>query len=133
MNGKKCGEVGIDAGIAGDYGVPAIMVSGDDKACKEASQFIKGVVTVQVKKGLDVEGGILLPQEQAHKLIREGAARAVKSCKTIKPCKVRSPVAMRLELVSRGRVPIARKGVKVIDGRTYEVIGRNVEDALRSL
>jgi D-aminopeptidase len=51
MNGKKCGEVAIDAGIAGDHGVPTIMVSGDDKVCKEARKFIKGVQTVQVKKG----------------------------------------------------------------------------------
>jgi D-amino peptidase len=133
MNGKRCGEVAIDAGIAGDHGVPTIMVSGDDKVCKEAGQFIKGVVTAQVKKGLDVEGGILLPKEQAHQLIRESAAKAVKACIKIKPYKVKSPVAMRLELVSRGSVPVARKHVKVIDGHTYEVIGPNVEETLRLL
>jgi len=130
MNGKKCGEIAIDAGIAGDHGVPTIMVSGDDKTCKEACQFIKGVVTVQVKKGLDVEGGILLSKEQAHKFIRAGAAKAVKVCKKIKPYKVQSPVTMRLELVSRGRIPVIRKHVKVIDGRTYEVIGPDVEETL---
>lgn len=133
MNGKKCGEVAIDAGIAGDHDVPTIMVSGDDKVCKEASHFIKGVVTVQVKKGLDVEGGILRSQEEAHTLIREGAAKAVKRCKTITPYKVSAPVAMRLERVSRGRIPMARKHVKVIDGHTYEVVGQNVEEALRLL
>jgi len=130
MNGKKCGEVAIDAGIAGDHDVPTIMVSGDDKVCKEARKFIKGVQTVQVKKGLDVEGGILLPKEQAHKLIRESAAKAVKICKKIKPYKVKSPVTMRLELVSRGRIPVARKHVKVIDGHTYEVVGPDVEETL---
>ncbi len=133
MNGKKCGELAIDAGIAGDHGVPTIMVSGDDKTCKEAYQFIKGVVTAQVKKGLDVEGGILLPQEQAHKLIRESAAKAVKVCKKIKHYKVKSPVTMRLELVSRGKIPVTRKQVKVVDGHTYEVVGPNVEETLRLL
>lgn len=130
MNGKRCGEVAIDAGIAGDHGVPTIMVSGDDKVCKEARKFIKGVQTVQVKKGLDVEGGALLPKERAHKLIRESAAKAVKICKKIKPYKVKSPVTMRLELVSRGRIPVARKHVKVIDGHTYEVVGPSVEETL---
>jgi D-amino peptidase len=133
VNGKKCGEIGIDAGAAGDRGVPTIMVSGDDKACAEARRFIPSVVTVQVKKGLDVEGGILLPRDRAHKLIREGAARAVGQCRTIKPCKFRHPVTMRLELVSRGRVPVSRKDVKIIDGRTYEVRGPNVEDTLYML
>jgi len=133
MNGEKCGEVAIDAGIAGDHGVPTIMVSGDDKVCKEALKFIKGVLTVQVKKGLDVEGGILLPKEQAHKLIHGNAAKAVTMCKKIKPYKVKSPVTMRLELVSRGKIPVTHKHVKVIDGHTYEVVGPNVEETLRLL
>ena len=33
----KTGEIGICAYVAGDHGVPVIMVSGDDKACAEAA------------------------------------------------------------------------------------------------
>ncbi len=130
MNGKKIGEVGIDAGIAGDHGVPTIMVSGDDKVCREARQIVRNIVAVQVKKGLDAEGGILLPKEQAHKRITLGAEKAVRKCGKIKPHKVRSPVTFKLELVERGQVPVGRKGVKVIDGRTYEVTGKTVEETL---
>jgi len=133
MNGRKCGEFAIDAGIAGDHGVPTILASGDDKLCREARRFVKGIVAVQVKKGLDCQGGQLLSKERAHRLIRDGAAKAVARCKEIKPFKVTRPVRMRLELVSRGNVPAGRKGVKVVDGRTYEVTGATVEEALRAL
>lgn len=133
MNGVKCGEVAIDAGIAGDHGVPTIMVSGDDKVCIEAEQFIEGVETAQVKQGLDVEGGILLSKDQAHDIIREKAAKAVSNCRKIKPYIVGSPVTMRLEKVSRGKIPLKRKDVKIIDGRTYEVEGPSVEETLHSL
>lgn len=133
INGEQSGEVGLDAGIAGDHGVPTIMVSGDDKTCAEARELLPDVVTVQVKEGLDVEGGILLPKEEAHRLIAEGAAEAVRTCKTMKPHRVPSPVRMRLELVSRGRLPVERSHVAVIDGRTYEVVGPDVERALRLL
>jgi len=133
LNGAKAGELAIDAGIAGDHGVPAIMVSGDDKVCKEARRFIKGIVTAQVKKGLDVEGGILLSGEKAREVIARSAARAVRKCREIEPYKVKSPVRMRLELVSRGRVPVSSPHAKVIDGRTYEVVGRTVEEALNML
>ena len=133
MSDRKCGEIAIDAGIAGDHDVPTIMVSGDDKTCEEARQFIKDVVTAQVKTGLDVEGGILLPRERAHNLIRESAERAVRNCKKIKPFKVKSPVTMRLELVSRGRLPRASEQVKILDGRTYEVTAPSVEEALNAL
>jgi D-amino peptidase len=130
MNGRKCGEIAIDAGIAGDHGVPTVMVSGDDKACREAKRFVKGVVTVQVKTGLGVEGALLLSKKKAHERIAAGAAKAVQQCRSMKPFKVKRPVRMKLELVSRGRVPVDRKHVKVIDGRTYEVVGGSVEEAL---
>lgn len=130
MNGQKCGEVAIDAGIAGDHGTPTIMVSGDDKLCREARRLLKGVTTAQVKKGLDCQGGILLPKEEAHKRICQAAAKAVRNCKKIKPYKVKSPVTMRVELVSRGQIPERRNHVKVIDGRIYEVTAPTVEEAL---
>lgn len=130
MNGRRSGEVAIDAGIAGDHDVPTIMVSGDDKVCKEAREFIKGVVTVQVKKGLACEGGVMLSQEKALCLVREGAERAVRGCGKIKPFKVKSPVRMRLELVSRGRLPRESRSVKILDGRTFETTAPSVEEAL---
>jgi len=133
MNGTRCGELAIDAGIAGDHGVPTILATGDDKLCAEARRFIRGIVTAAVKFGLDCQGGRLLPKEQAHRLIRDRSAEAVAQCKRIKPYKVKSPVRMRLELVSRHNVPVARPGMKVIDGRTYEVTGKTVEEALRAL
>ena len=133
INGRKAGEVAIDAAIAGDHGVPTIMVSGDDKVCKEARRLVKGIHTAQVKKGLHCQGGVLLPKEKAHKLIADTAARAVKSCAKIKPYKVRQPVTLRLELVERGDVPVAKKHVKIIDGRTYEVTGRGMEQTFSML
>ncbi len=56
INGRRSGEIALEAGIAGDNGVPVIMVSGDDKACREAKALLKDVTTVQVKKGLSGEG-----------------------------------------------------------------------------
>lgn len=133
MNGVKSGELAIDAGIAGDHGVRMLLVSGDDKVCKEARKFFKDVVTVEVKKGYDVEGGQLLPLPVAHERIRKGCEQACREYKRFKPYKVKRPVTMRLELVSRGRVPLHRPNVKILDGRTYEVKGRTVEETLRML
>lgn len=133
MNGVKCGEIAIDAAIAGEYGVPVIMVSGDDKACREAKRFLPWVVTAEVKKGLSCQSAMLLPPAKAHEIIRASAERAVKNIRSMKPYRVKHPVTLRLELVSRGRVPASKKYVKVIDGRTYEVTGKTVEEALNLL
>ena len=133
INGIRSGEIAIDAGIAGDSGVPLIMVSGDDKACQEAQKLLPSVLTAQVKKGLSAEGAILLSREESLKIIQDTAEKAVKGCRKIKPIKFKSPVKMRLELVSRHTLPEKREGVKIIDGRIFEVSGRNVIDALNKI
>ena len=133
INGVASGELAIDAGIAGDHNVPLLMVSGDDKCCREARRFFKDVVTVQVKTGLAREGARLLPMERAHQLIREGAEQACRNYRNVKPYKVKKPVKMRLELVSRGKLPVGRADAKILDGRTFEVQGRTVEEALQRL
>ena len=135
LNGKPTGEVGIDAGIAADHGVPTILVSGDDKVCKEARQLLKGVVVAQVKKGLSCQGGQLLSREASRELIVRRSAEAVGKAESIKPLKAQSPVKMRLEVVSRGSLPNVdgKPYAKILDGRTYEVTGDTVEQALRRL
>ena len=133
INGKKSGELAIDGIIAGEHGVPVIMTSGDDKLCKEASETIKGIVTAEVKKGLDVEGAILLSKEKAHAVITQKAAEAVKNFKKIKPLKVKSPVTLRLEFVSRVPLPLTRPYVNIIDGRIFEIKAPSLEKAMRML
>lgn len=133
INGKLSGELAIDAAIAGEHDVPVIMTSGDDKLCAEARNFIPDIVAVEVKKGLGCEGAQLLPKEIAHNRITDGAAEAVRKCKSIAPYKVDHPVTLRLELVSRRKVPQKRSGVKVIDGRTYEVAAETFEAAFNML
>jgi len=135
LNGRKTGEIGVDAAIAGEHGVPVIMVSGDDKACAEAEEFVPGVVTACVKVGLAVEGGRLLSAAAAHELIARRAAEAVRKVGEIKPVRIKPPITARLERVSRGRLPVRgeKPYVKIIDGRTYEVTADSVEQAINRL
>ena len=137
INGRKSGEVAIDAAVAGDYNKPIIMVSGDDKVCAEAAELLPGVVTAQVKKGISIYGARHLPMEKAHKLIREKAAEAVRKAISgeIRPYKVSTPVTLRLELVERGLIPNihSKPYARIIDGRTYEVTGNSMEEALARL
>ncbi|MCL6628173.1 MAG: M55 family metallopeptidase [Armatimonadetes bacterium] len=131
MNGRLVGEIGVDAAIAADYGVPTIMVSGDDHACREAEVWIPGVVTCQVKTGLGAEGARLLPIDASHRLIEAKAAEAVSSIRNAKPISVEHPVTLRKEMVERQPVPrdLARPGIKIIDGRTIEATASTVEQA----
>ena len=74
-----------------------------------------------------------LSAEDAHSLVRSISSEAVRVAAGIKPYSVSSPVELKLELVSRGVIPRNRPGLSVIDGRTYTVSGKNVEEALSLL
>lgn len=129
LNGRKVGEIGVDAGIAADYGVPTIMVSGDNYACAEAEDWIPGVVPCVVKTGLGCQAARLLPMARAHELIADRTAQAVGKLGSIEPVKIAKPVTLRREMVERKTVPSARPGINVVDGRTYEVTADTVEKA----
>ena len=136
INGRLAGEFAIDAGIAGDAGVPTIMTSGDDKLCREAREWVPNIHAAQVKTARSMFGARFLGKDAAHKLIRETAARACRERKKIKPLVHKKPVRLRLELVERQRVPnlhAALPHLKQIDGRTYEVTGATVAEALARL
>ena len=132
VNGRKFGEVGIDAAILADYGKPVIMVSGDDKLCAEAKDFLPWAVGCEVKKGVTWSGGMLLPQAKAHELIREKTKEAIANFDRMKLFTIAHPVTLRCEVIERGSMPsqYAKPYMKIIDGRTYEVQGETMEEAL---
>jgi D-aminopeptidase len=109
------------------------MVSGDDKVCLEAASTVKGIYTAEVKKGLDTECARFLPAEKARILIRDTAAKAVKNHRKIKPLKIKAPVSMKIEYVSRIPLPIHKTNVKVVSERTVESKASSVETALYNL
>ncbi len=52
-NGVESGEIVQSSAIAGHFGVPTIMVTGDEATCREACKFLDPhCVTVAVKRGL---------------------------------------------------------------------------------
>ena len=57
LNGVSVGEIGIEAAIAGDYGVPLVMITADSAGVAEAETLIPGVVGVSVKQSLSADGG----------------------------------------------------------------------------
>lgn len=132
INDAVAGEVAIDAGIVGEHGKPVIMVSGDDKLCAEARALLPWVVTAEVKKGLSTQGALMLPRGKAHALLREKTIEAVRNAENAKPLVYDKPVTLRVELMERIALPnpLAKPYMKIIDGRTYEVVADTMEEAL---
>ncbi len=97
-NGVESGEIAQNAGIAGYFGVPVIMVTGDEATCREAKKFLgNSCVTVAVKRGVAREAALLYPFEETRKVLYEGAKKAVAAISSCKPYIIEAPIKVREE------------------------------------
>lgn len=121
LNGKKYGEIGQCAIMAGHYGVPAVLVTGDSAAAAEAKKLLgRHVETVAVKEALSRNVAQSIHPAKAHLLIQKAARKAIGKIGKVKPLKVRLPIVIKLEFQ---RTELAdnyenKPNIKRIDGRT---------------
>ncbi len=101
-NGVESGELVQNAVIAGYYGVPLIMVTGDVATCREARHFFgKHCVTVATKRGLAREAAELYPFEVTRQALYEGAKKAMTMISKNKPYKLQFPVQAKKQYLGK--------------------------------
>ncbi len=76
---REVGEFGMNAAVAGAFGVPAVFVSGDDRLCEEAAAFVPGIEAAVTKVGVSRTAARLFPPEATHQRIRAGVERALRA------------------------------------------------------
>lgn len=95
INGVLVGEIGVEAALAGEQGIPLKFVSGDDLGCKEAQDLIPGVTVCAVKYSLDDTAAICLPPEETGKALRKAAKEAVLS--KVDPYRLEAPYEIKVQ------------------------------------
>ena len=123
-NGRKMGELGQWALVAGHFGVPMLMVSGDERACVEAHEFFAPVETASVKRGQGRNRAELVDLTEARARIRAAACRAVGLTEAARPFVVTRPLEIRLEYTRTDYADEAahREGVERLDARTVRKV-----------
>ena len=94
VNGQPMSEGSWNAAIAGQFGVPILVVAGDDAAVKEVKSLIGNAEGAIVKESISFHSAKTLHPEAAYDLIAEKTAYAVKNIKKYKPYKIRGPVTV---------------------------------------
>lgn len=86
IDGRSTGEFGINALVAGHFGVPVTLVTGDDKAVAQVRELLgEQVVGVAVKEGYSTYSAIHLHPTRAQELIRQGAEEAMRRVANARP------------------------------------------------
>ncbi|BCM87198.1 D-aminopeptidase [Methylobacterium indicum] len=95
LNGREMGEAGIYGALAGAFGVPVAMASGDDVFVAENRELFPETVFVETKRATGCHSGISLSPEASRDAIRAGVAAAL--ARPL-PAPLRLPVPLVVEI-----------------------------------
>ncbi len=120
INGRKMGELAQWAIVAGNWGVPMLMVSGDEAACAEARNFFSPVETAAVKRAVGRNRAELVDLKEARLRIREAARRAMALVGKGRPLTPGKPMEILLKFNRSDYcdAAAAKPGIERVDART---------------
>lgn len=77
LNNILTGEYGLNAAVAGHFGVPVVMATGDQTACSQMVELLGGVETAIVKQATGRFAAECLAPAMTQGMISDAASRAV--------------------------------------------------------
>jgi D-amino peptidase len=132
LNGKPVGEIDVIAAMAGHFGTPVIMLSGDQAAANELHEIVPDAELAVVKEGIGRYTCISLSATAARDAIREAARRSISKIGAIKPYIVSGPVTLQVEYTTRNSLSLDaenRAGAQILDDRTIRFHGEDILEA----
>jgi D-amino peptidase len=134
LNGKPAGEIDVIAAMAGHFGTPVIMLSGDQAAANELREIVPNAEVAVVKEGIGRYTCLSLSAAAARDAVREAARRSVSKIGSIRSYTIPGPVTLQVEYTTRNSLPIdaeLRAGAEVLDDRTIRFRGKDILEVWR--
>jgi D-amino peptidase len=133
LNGVEVPEGGLNAAIAGHFGVPVVAITGDDAAIAEVTRFTGTVPAAAVKRAISFHSAETMTPKAAQDLVRARVKDGLDQRASAKPYVVRGPVTLEMsfkhyraaELLAY--LPIVTR----VDAHTIRFTGRDILEVSR--
>ncbi|MGB9612239.1 MAG: M55 family metallopeptidase [Bryobacteraceae bacterium] len=137
LNRRPFGETGLNAAVCGHFGVPVLMVSGDQAVCAEAVELLGPIETAIVKRAKGRMSAECLPPEASQRAIEEAARRAVArflSGDGPQPLRLETPIALEIEWteVQMAETASLLPGSRRTAARVVELTAADILEAYRA-
>jgi D-amino peptidase len=125
------GEAGMNAALAGHYKVPVALVTGDSTVVAQVRKLVTHVEGIAVKEPIGRLAARSHQPVEARRQIKEGATRALRRVKDLKPLVLPKPVALEVEWMYTAMADrcMLIPGVTRAGPRTTSYKARDVEQA----
>ena len=129
INGAEITEGGINALIAGHFGVPIVMISGDDASVREVTDMVGPIEGAVVKWHYSHTSGRTLMPEAAQALIKEKVQAGLKRRHELQPFRIEGPLSLDLTYKNDKAAELIAylPDVELIDNHTVRFVGDIIE------
>lgn len=130
INGIEMMEASINAAIAGDFGVPVVMISGDDATVDEAQRLIGDMEGAVVKWNYGFHSARTIMPEASYALIGERVRAALGRLDDFRPYVMEGPVELELSFKNYmpAEVMAYLPNVDRVDAHTVRFVGRDMTE-----
>ena len=130
LNGMTMTEGSINAAIAGKFGVPVIMVSGDDIAVAENQVIIGDIEGAVVKWSSGFHSARTLTPEAAYEVIRTRTKSAIDRLDDFEPYVLETPIELELSLKHYQPVELLAylSNVEKVNSHTIKFVGEDITE-----
>ena len=133
LNGVEMMEASLNAAIAGDFGVPVVMISGDDATVAEARSIIGDVEGAVVKWSYGFHSARTIMPEAAYELIGDRVRGALGRLGDFQPYRLEGPI--ELEISFKNYMPAELlaylPNVERVDAHTIRFVGNDMTEISR--
>ena len=132
LNDQAVPELGLNAAIAGNYGVPVVFVSGDRALIDQAKELLGQREYVIVKEGIGTAARNIHPH-LSQRFIEEGVKKAVRQRDRFEPFILRPPYTIQLRFIAERDAQKAAliPGSKRTDNLTVKFSSADFMDMLK--
>jgi D-amino peptidase len=135
LNGTSMSEAGMSAAIAGHFGVPVIMVSGDQVAVAETQVILGDVEGAIVKYAMGFHSARTLTPAAAVDVIAQATRAAIGRIDEFEPYVMQTPVQLELSLKNYRPIELLGylPGVERVNSHTIQYTGEDILEISRFL
>ncbi len=133
LNGVEMSEGSFNAAIAGHFGVPVLMVSGDDAVVEEVRSVVGDIEGAVVKWAISFHAAKTLHPEAAYELIAEKVKAAIERIDDFKPFTFEEPITAEITFKNYrpsevlAYLPIVER----IDSHSVRFVGKDMVEVSR--
>jgi D-amino peptidase len=128
LNGNLVCEAEVSAYVAGHFGVPILMISGDDAICEEVTASLPQCERAVVKQAISYHSADSLTPAAALELLRATTRRAVERRGEVQPVALSNPVTMDLTFKNHRPAELLAylSNVEQLDAHRVRFVGSDI-------